>query len=341
MGKDETWEELSAYSNSPTQSGQRPSLGLIKTTEFNRLPATPYLFQLVDGTDIKLDPEIIAERETAIADFREEIRKRLAITPRQEVFLFVHGVGNQFDDAVETAAQLWHFLGREGVPIAYTWPAGSEGLFFYAYDRESSDFTIFHLKQFAKILASIPEIERIHVISHSRGTDVSLTALRELVIEARAAGTNPHDLFKIENVVLIAPDLDFEITMQRNVSEGLGAAFGQMTIYTSTDDGAMNAAKTLFSSRVRLGSTQPEDLTEQQRATLRRQHNLDFVIYQGQFGGSFGHSYAVDNPAVGSDIVALLRYGKAPGKENGRPLEHLGENFWLLTDNYMEAGASQ
>ena len=37
----------------------------------------------------------------------------------------------------------------------------------------------------------MPEIENIHIVSHSLGTDVSTTALRELVIENRAAGGDP------------------------------------------------------------------------------------------------------------------------------------------------------
>ncbi len=56
---------------------------------------------------------------------------------------------------------------------------------------------------------------------------------------------------------------------------------------------------------------------------------------QRQQGGSFGHGYAIDNPAVSSDVIALLRYGRPPGEENGRPLKHLGENFWGIDDEYM------
>ena len=45
---------------------------------------------------------------------------------------------DSFEDAIFRIAELWHFLGREGVPIAYTWPAGHPGLLRgYNYDRES------------------------------------------------------------------------------------------------------------------------------------------------------------------------------------------------------------
>jgi esterase/lipase superfamily enzyme len=44
--------------------------------------------------------------------------------PRKEVFIFVHGFHNDFNDAAFVMAELWHFLGRIGVPIVYTWPSG-------------------------------------------------------------------------------------------------------------------------------------------------------------------------------------------------------------------------
>ena len=100
-----------------------------------------------------------------------------------------YGYNNTFEDGTFVIAELWHFLGRQGVPILYTWPAG----FFcrlrgYNHDRESGEFTVFHLKQFLRIVASTPGLEQLHLVAHSRGTDVLTTALRELFIETWAAG---------------------------------------------------------------------------------------------------------------------------------------------------------
>jgi len=50
------------------------------------------------------------------------------MTPRKEVFIFVHGFYNDFNDAAFTLAELWHFVGRVGIPILYTWPAGHPDL---------------------------------------------------------------------------------------------------------------------------------------------------------------------------------------------------------------------
>ena len=40
-----------------------------------------------------------------------------------------------------------------------------------------------------------------------------------------------------------------------------------------------------------------------------------------------GHSYFRPNPTVSSDLILLLRYGFKAGSD-GRPLVHIGRNFW-------------
>ena len=76
------------------------------------------------------------------------VSQRLAQTPHKDVYVYIHGFANTFDDAVFRAAELWHFMGRQGVCIAYTWPSGYGGPFGYFHDRESGEYTVLHLKQF-------------------------------------------------------------------------------------------------------------------------------------------------------------------------------------------------
>jgi len=336
LGGELTWDELVTISTEKTSTRARPTIAVVSVEELGRFPATPYLYRVVGKHDsLELDPDVLAKRHQVMDNARAELERRLAQSPKKEVFVFVHGINYTFDEALEVVAEGNHFLGREGVSIAYTWPAGSEGLLNYAYDRESGEFTIFHLKNFIKFLASVPEAEKIHFISHSRGTDVLMTALRELWFEIRSSNIDPRTQYKIGNVVMIAPDLDFEVSMQRLVAEGVGSFYERLTIYSNSNDDAIGAAKILFSSLLRIGAVEQDMLTDRQRETIKQMTNLDIVSYQGGIGGSFGHSYFLSNPAVSSDIIAVLRYGLAPGRENGRPLEHLGGwNFWRIDDSY-------
>jgi esterase/lipase superfamily enzyme len=58
---------------------------------------------------------------------RQNLRQRLALTSRKAAYVYIHGYNNTFADGVLVIAELWHFLGRQGVPILYTWPAGAGG----------------------------------------------------------------------------------------------------------------------------------------------------------------------------------------------------------------------
>ncbi len=332
LGKNATWEDL--VDASRTQSRIRDfELSLVSIDEFTRMPPTPTPYEVIDGKVFE-DHEIVATRDAGVARLAAEVKRRLALTPRKDVYLYVHGYNNTFEDAAFALAELWHFFGREGLPIVYTWPAGHPGIFGYTYDRESSEFTVFHLKQVIRWLSEQPEIENIHLIAHSRGTDVALSAFRELVIWARGAGLNPRERFKIKNFIIAASDLDVQVLSQRVAAEYLALAVDQATVYTSPDDKAIGIAEWLFASpRGRLGTLSIDELDEEEIARMKANAGrLNVVNFEGESTG-YGHNYFRTNPAVSSDLVLMIRQGLKPG-ELGRPLENIGLNFWRVPEGY-------
>jgi esterase/lipase superfamily enzyme len=263
----------------------------------------------------------------------ELLQGRLAKTQHKDVFVFIHGFNNSFEDAVFRAGEVWHFMGRVGVPITYTWPAGRGGLFGYAYDRESGEFTVTHLKKFLRSLAACPEVERIHLIAHSRGTDVAISALRELHIGYQAQGQLTRQALKLENLILAAPDLDEDVFVQRFVAEGLLGAAGRTTIYASRHDRALEAADMIFGSRKRLGALGPRDFSPRVRKALARLPQLQFIECRTT-GYALNHDYVFANPGALSDLILVLRDRRAPGAENGRPLGQPIEGVWELSASY-------
>jgi esterase/lipase superfamily enzyme len=333
LGVDVTWEQLLEASRHENRT--RPfELKLHSTKELIRVPPTPVPFTVVDGEVVE-DAQVVAKRKEAVEFFRRALAERLALTPRKEVFLFVHGYHNTFDDAAFALAELWHFLGREGMPILYTWPAGYPGLFGYTYDRESSEFTVYHLKNVLRVISEYPEVEKIHIIAHSRGTDVMVSALRELTIWARAAGIDPQRRLKIHNLILAAPDLDVQVVEQRIMAEKIALSVGRLTVYTSPVDKAIGIAETLFSSpRGRIGTLGLGDLTDDNVKYLKSNPaNSSIVNFRGGASDSYGHSYFRTNPSVSSDLLLMLRYDLEPGTP-GRPLVPLGLNFWRIPPGY-------
>jgi esterase/lipase superfamily enzyme len=341
LGVDLTWEDLLAASR--TQSRLKPvELELREVSEIVRTPETPLPFREVDGRIVE-EPELAAQREQAVEVFRRHLLRRLELTPRKEVFLFVHGYANTFADASFAMAELWHFLGRIGVPLVYTWPAGYPGLFGYTYDRESSEFTIYHLRMVLDRIASFPEVEKIHLISHSRGTDVALGAIRELTIAARAAGLDPRKELKIHNLILAAPDLDLQVAATRIVGDKIPLSAHRVTIYTSPEDKAIGIASRLFASpRGRVGKFGEEELSGGMKAAMEYSTaNLALIRFTtaegaiGSLGDRYGHSYFRDAPSVASDVVLTLRDDLDPGTP-GRPLTPLGHHLWSVPPGYPD-----
>ncbi len=326
-----TWDELQRVSLEQDRS-TRLSLRLTSLDEHGRYPDTPRPIVLING-EAQSDPAALEASHTVEQSFHAEIRHRLALAPKPEIVLFVHGYNNDFENAAQTLAELWHFLGREHVPLLYTWPAGHGGASGYIYDRESGEFTVHHLKNLIRSLSGIPEIKRIHMIAHSRGTDVLSSAIRELALVARAAGEVASDELRDSNIVLAAPDMDMDVVSQRLVAEQLGRETNNITVYTSQEDKAIGLAEQLFKSVARMGRLGVDDLQADALLSMEKIEGMSFIDLQENTGGT-GHAYFHSNPAASSDLILLMRYGLAPGAENGRPLEAVAPGFWLIKPEY-------
>jgi esterase/lipase superfamily enzyme len=346
LGVDLSWEDLLEASR--TQHRLKPvKLELREVSEIARGPEIPLPFR-EEGGRIVEEPTLVAERDASIEAFRSVLVRQLELTPRKDVFIFVHGYHNSFADAAFAMGEMWHFLGRIGVPLIYTWPAGHPGLFGYTYDRESSEFTVYHLRSLLALIAGFPEVERIHLIAHSRGTDVAVAAVRELTIAARGAGISPRKKFKIRNFILAAPDLDMEVATQRIVGDKIPLSVHRLTIYSSPEDEAIGLASRLFASpRGRLGTFGQEQLTGAVGAAIEYGNsNVAFVNFEAASdvlfsrGEGYGHSYFRDAPTVASDVVLMLRDDFDPGAP-GRPLEPLGRHFWGIPPGYPGEVAGQ
>ena len=122
FGKDQNWQTLSAASGQRTRAKKLP-LNIIENEEILRFEPTPTQFRVVNGKPVKL-PEAVVSYNRKRAAFQDEIREQMRIAGKNEVIIFVHGFNNSFEDGVFSLSDIWHFSGRNGVPIAYSWPAG-------------------------------------------------------------------------------------------------------------------------------------------------------------------------------------------------------------------------
>ena len=338
-----SWEEFTELSLESNRS-KKLVMHMGDINETSRLPPTPHPASFVDGK-IQITPERLAEAREIEAMMNAGVSQMLAEAPRKEVIMYIHGYNNDFTDAAYQLAELWHFLGRKHLPVLYSWPAGHEGisgLRGYNYDRESSEFTIYHLKQFLKSLGRMDEIEKIHIIAHSRGTDVVVSALREVFLEIRAEGKDPRIELRIANIVLAAPDIDYEVILQRVVAEHTVASVGQATIYTSPSDKAIRISEWLYGSLARIGhmgSTEVKSrLTDEQMNYIQENSSIQLIEFTGK-SDSVGHGYFSSSTAVSSDLITLINTGARAGSPE-RPLVRMGAIYWVINDGYPFIGST-
>lgn len=333
------WDQLVQASLEKDRS-TKLKMEMASIEELGRFPETPPPLILIDG-EARLDPSHQIQAVESEGIFQAELRRRLKKSARAEVLIFVHGYNNDFDDAAFTLAETWHFMGREFVPILYTWPAGKGGPSGYIYDRESGEFTVHHLKNLIEDLSTIEEVEAFHMIAHSRGTDVLTSAVRERALVARAKGKDYPDKLRSSHIILAAPDLDMDVVSQRVVAEQLGRETQNITIYSSQTDKAIGLAESMFESVKRIGRMDVDDLTSRQLESVTYIEGISIVEIQKVEKRKSSHSYFHSDPAASSDLVLTVRFGLEPGAENGRPLKPLEANFWQVEPGYPHSHATR
>jgi len=336
------WDTLRAQS----QLAERTldiELELGALRELGAFPQEPYQLYRDSKGWIRRDRAELARHAEVKAELHSALQQRLAQAPKKELLLYVHGFNETFETAAATTAELCHFLGREPVCAFFTWPASSSGNFLISYTTttESADYAVEHLKKAIRLLATTPGLERIQLLAHSRGTALTLKAVRELALEAIAAGKEPVDLYHIENLVLLSPDIDVDIAGQQLTGllsdPDLVTVWpearlprilrGRLTIYASPEDRALLVSRWLFRSRHRVGQLRPEDIPEKTQRYFAMLDRVDLISYEGQRTDLFGHSYFTTNPEVSSDLIELIRHGKRLG-EPGRRLVRTGPVTW-------------
>jgi esterase/lipase superfamily enzyme len=356
FGQDMTWDAL-VNQSLLVERAKPTELTLGPTKELGRYPPVPYSITLTP-TGLARTPAAIEAHETANRVLQAEIARRLALSPRKEVVLFIHGYSDTFTDAATTMGEMCHYLGREFVCAIFTWPAGGKKgvLMGYNEDYESSVFATEHLRKAIRTIAGTPGLLKIHVLAHSRGTGLLSSALSELSVEAYMEQKTLTERFKIGNVVLMAPDIDADVapvTILAIVSDP-DLPYGtvanpqvvikpspgfHITVYVSPDDKALAASGWLFGSIARLGRVQASMMTPQQIEQARTLGILDMI----QVGGTtdfFGHGYFHSNPRASSDLIAMLRYGLQPNQP-GRPLEEIKRPFWRILPEAGTGGSAE
>jgi esterase/lipase superfamily enzyme len=267
--------------------------------------------------------------------FATLINKKLEISRRKEVLIYVHGYKVPFDNPILVTTELWHFLGYEGVAIAFAWPS-TPSTWAYMSDLETAALSAHSLRILIKFLADETQAERINIIGYSAGTRVVIDALDQ--ISLMYSGTEKAGLrfrLPIGQVILVGSDYDRDLFAAALVN-GLLRVPDRLTIYLSEADKALGISKWLF-GRNRLGQMFEErPLKPHVNEYLRQNESLvliDVTNAEAATAGN-GHAYFRKSPWVSSDILISLLYGLLPAKRGLNTYADMP--IWYFPEDYNQ-----
>ncbi|MEQ8558191.1 MAG: alpha/beta hydrolase [Henriciella sp.] len=325
-----TPDTYASYMLGNQKSSSLPQYTLGKLDDISEFPATPLPFSLVGGV-IERNRQAISNYRDASASFRQALSAEFEGRNSGRVVLYVHGFNNSFETGTYNLLELWAASGFGSVPIMFSWPTQQSSVLNYFEDTQDGAFSVYHLKETFRLIASTPGLKSVTVVAHSHGASIATSALRELLIEARGSGLSMYDTYQIETLILAAPDIDLGVMEQRLVAEMFGVGFGQINVYMNPDDNALGLAGVVFGNR-RFGKTSPENLSPESRKVFQGVKTVHFILVDDARGNE-RHNYFRMHPGVLADIGMTLRTDARPADPE-RPLEHLDLNFWHLDRTY-------
>lgn len=256
----------------------------------------------------------------ATARFADAINAQLALSKKKHVYIYVHGYKVVYENPVLIASELWHFMGYNGVFIAYAWPS-TPSTFAYIKDSDTSAGYARNLRLLLEAIAKKTDVDQIHLIGYSNGTRLVTRALEQLsLIHQGKSAEEIYEKLRIHNVILVGSDLDRGV-FTSYLSDGLLNVQKHMTIYMSETDKALGVSQFL-TNRQRLGQMFGGDGGEMtpwgRKALVKYADQISLINVTSAEGSSSanGHGYFRASPWASSDILMTLYYGLKP-KERG------------------------
>lgn len=271
--------------------------------------------------------------KAADGEFAALVNAKLAVSPTKDVYVYVHGYKVVFADPVLVATELWHFLGYDGVFIAYAWPS-TPSRWAYFKDLETAAYTSRNLRLLLEYLAARTRARRIHLVGYSAGTRVVIDALEQLaLLNAGKTRQAVARKLRLGNVILFGSDSDRDI-FAGMLEDGMLKLMDRLTVYMSGADRALGVSDFLFTRR-RLGQVfRPGKLEPEVRDYLSRARNLvvvDVTDAEAASAGN-GHGYFRHSPWVSSDLLMTLKYNLAPAQRG--LVRAPGQPVWTFPEDY-------
>jgi esterase/lipase superfamily enzyme len=220
-----------------------------------------------------VDQAVMSEADfhKAFAPQRGDRRKK------QNVFVFVHGFNNNFQESLFRLAQLHADAKIDGRPILFSWPSQAQ-IAAYATDQDAASYSRNHLTALLTMLGRSPDVGDILVVGHSMGAMLTADALQQL----RAEGKNKV-IARLSRVVLAAPDINAQ--KFRAQVQAIGPLEPPLLVLVSKEDGALQISSLLSGGGVpRAGALDVNNPVVQEAALQAKVQVVDISQLQSRDG---------------------------------------------------------
>src|SRR5215510_718425 len=215
---------------------------------------------------------------------RAQLSSALGSADTKSVLLFVHGYNTSFADVALRTAQLAHDLSFRGLPMFFSWPSAGN-IRSYFRDEEMAQLSEPVFNQLLEDIAALGATD-VYLVAHSLGNRLVTNVLKQ-----RTKRPTP----KISELLLAAPDINEEIFREQVVTALATMRNTRRTIYASSNDVALKAAKIAHEFR-RVGDAAGGVLTF-------AGYDIVDMSQAAPIVRAYGHSYVMDSPRVLNDIA--------------------------------------
>ncbi len=269
------------------------------------LPSLMYL-------ELKVDPEkhfVMADIQPYVKEtFFSRLRHKIAQSDDKDMFVFVHGFHNTFENAAFRTAQIAYDMKFTGAPVFFSWPSQGS-VVDYPTDESNAGAAVHDLRVFLTQLIRHSNADRIHLIAHSMGNRVLTRAVKGIAL------VDENVIFN--EVVLAAPDMDAKTFS--DIMPEMAKRVDRVTLYASSRDKALVVSNVLHGEYPRAGESVPHPVVV---------HPVESIDVSSV---TDGHSYIADDGQILQDLNNILKYSRPLNESIARlKTNDQGASYWEL-----------
>ena len=292
------------------------------------------LGMLINPTEWFQNEEIQLKELTALdgGDFMEQLRAQVDESPHRGLLVVVHGFREAFPSALRKTAFVSHVLDLDAPVLLFDWPGNQGGsLNGYRRARQVADASGKELAALLEKLAAEVQPQNLWLLANSLGGQVVVSAFDALDQSGRLAEAG----FKLEDVILTAPDID-QAKLDAGFREQVAKLAEQLTVYVSSNDRALVVSR-LVNRAPRAGEStlQADQLDETERVIqlTRADDELITLVDVTPVNRTRNfHNFSLETPEFFDDLFLRLTNDVTP---HSRPIYKVvtpeGRAYWVLT----------